>query len=251
MCLEDWQNSWMHALSKRGEDQVIKKMLLEDNKDYVSIYKNNVKQSLVSALFKTYPICVEILGEEYFRKTAKQYVAGHPMVSQSLNDYGDSFAVFLQEKINNKVINGFEYIADLALLEFNLHQSYYASDSMTGFSIDMLKNLSDIECEEIVLLLNNDVFILESIFPLYEIWLRYKEKKECVVIKKPLNKYYFCIYRSNYQAVVETIDKSDYYLLKAIEEKLKLKYIIEIGFSLEKLPEFVKNGWMLNYEVNQ
>ena len=78
------------------------------------IYHNHTLTSLATALGDNFPVVRRLVGEDFFRAMAKQFVSAHPPQNPCLSDYGDGFADFLA---------GFEparalpYLPDVARLE--------------------------------------------------------------------------------------------------------------------------------------
>ena len=91
-----------------------------------AVYRNNVVVGLIEALQANYPAVCRIVGEEFFRATARAYVVAEPPSSPILLDYGGGFPNF---------IAGFEpaaplpYLPDVARVERAWTESYHACDA--------------------------------------------------------------------------------------------------------------------------
>jgi hypothetical protein len=89
------------------------------------IYRNNVAVSLVNALSEVFPTVQNLVGEEFFRAMAHEYVRAHPPQSRLLFEYGATFPAFL---------DGFEpaaelpFLADVARVERLWLDSFHAAD---------------------------------------------------------------------------------------------------------------------------
>lgn len=61
-----------------------------------SVYRNNVVVSLLEALGQAYPSVLAILGEENFKRVARNFIMSHPPGSAMMQSYGEAFAGFLE-----------------------------------------------------------------------------------------------------------------------------------------------------------
>ena len=90
------------------------------------VYRNNVAVGLANALAGMFPATQRIVGEEFFRAMARQYVRSHPPRSRLLAEYSRDLAAF---------ISGFEplaelpWLADVAAIERAWLDAYHAADA--------------------------------------------------------------------------------------------------------------------------
>ncbi len=62
-----------------------------------AVYRNNVCVGLVDALAERFPICLQLVGDEFFRAMAQCYVRERLPRTPMLFEYGDAFATFVSE----------------------------------------------------------------------------------------------------------------------------------------------------------
>ena len=92
-----------------------------------NVHRNNVAVSLVDALCERHPVCVQLVGAEFFRAMARFYAQTNLPSSPLMWRYGDTFADF---------IGGFEpaadipYLADVARLESARLHAFHAPDAI-------------------------------------------------------------------------------------------------------------------------
>lgn len=91
-----------------------------------NVYRNNVIVSLSEALAATYPAVHRLLGEEYFRALAPEFIRAHPPTSPVLMFYGETFAEFLE---GFEPLAGYPYLGDVARIEWAWLQAYHAADA--------------------------------------------------------------------------------------------------------------------------
>ncbi len=91
-----------------------------------AVYKNNVYARLVDTLRDTFPAVERLVGEEFFRYAAVEYIAQTPPVTASLLAYGHGFPEFLAEY---PPVAQLPYLGDVARLELLYLEAYHAVDA--------------------------------------------------------------------------------------------------------------------------
>ncbi|MDE2013024.1 MAG: putative DNA-binding domain-containing protein [Alphaproteobacteria bacterium] len=91
-----------------------------------AVYKNNVYARLVDALRDTFPAIERLVGEEFFRYAAVEYIAQTPPVTASLLAYGNGFPEFLA---GFPAVAQLPYLGDVARLELLYLEAYHAADA--------------------------------------------------------------------------------------------------------------------------
>jgi hypothetical protein len=91
-----------------------------------AVYRNNVVVSLIDALADSFPVTQELVGEQFFRAMARQFVRAAPPRSPVLALYGDGFAEFIE---TFPAAAGVPYLADVARLELLRVQAWHAADA--------------------------------------------------------------------------------------------------------------------------
>ena len=136
-----------------------------------AVYRNNVYVSLVEALATRFPVCRALVGEEFFRAMAREFVASHPPRSPVLMTYGDDFGDF---------IDGFPpampvpYLADVARLEAARTRAYHAEDA-EPLAPAAFAGISPAALPAIRLVLHPSLELLTSLFPVVSIWRAHQD----------------------------------------------------------------------------
>ncbi len=91
----------------------------------LAAYRRSIYGNLSRALLATYPVVANIVGAAFFREAARQYLTSHASPSGDLNDYGQDFADFLAAYPHARDL---PYLADVARLEWQVQEVYYAAD---------------------------------------------------------------------------------------------------------------------------
>ncbi len=131
-----------------------------------NVYRNNVIVSLVDAIAEGFPVVHKLVGDEFFRFMARQYVAENPPGSPLLFLYGKSFPKFVA---GFSAAESVPYLADVARLEWARRESFHAADALPRDA----RCLAEFGADEFSLLafdLIPSTRIVESGFPVQSIW---------------------------------------------------------------------------------
>ncbi|KEA64623.1 Glutamate synthase [NADPH] large chain [Marinobacterium lacunae] len=90
------------------------------------VYRNNVIVSLIEALESTFSVVQRLVGEQFFRAMAREYLREHMPNHPVLARFGDSFPGFIAEF---EPASSLPYLADTARLEWARVQAYHAMDA--------------------------------------------------------------------------------------------------------------------------
>ena len=96
--------------------------------DLLSVYRNNTFASLVGVLEAAYPVLCSLVGAERFRHAAYRFAEAAPPTLPQLSQYGGGFADFLA---HFRPARSLPYLPDLARLEWQRNESYFAADAPT------------------------------------------------------------------------------------------------------------------------
>ena len=130
------------------------------------VYRNNVVVSLLDAMEAAFPAIQKMLGAEFFRAMAGEYVRQHPPQSPLLMFYGENFPAFLE---TFTPVEKYPYLADVARLELARRAAYHAADS-APVSPDALGAVSPDRLMEATFRLSPALRILSSPYPVVSLW---------------------------------------------------------------------------------
>lgn len=91
-----------------------------------AVYRNNVVVSLIDALADTFPVTLELVGDEFFRAMAGVFVRAAPPKSALLTEYGEGFPAFIERFEPARSV---PYLADVARLELLRVRAFHAADA--------------------------------------------------------------------------------------------------------------------------
>lgn len=95
----------------------------------LGVYRNTVERNRADALRSTYPAVWRLVGEKYFRQTARAYGRRHPSRCGDLTQAGDAFPAYLAELHGQ---DAYRYLGDVARLELLIQDVLRAPEPATG-----------------------------------------------------------------------------------------------------------------------
>lgn len=220
----------------------------------LNIYQSTGRTAHINALAQCYSCCETILGNKYFNQIAMRYFYKYPAINQNLNAYGELFADFLQDYINDhSELEEYPYLPDLARLEKLYEQVYFAVDD-EPFDFSALTKLSTQEQTNISFRLSNSLYILKSDYPIYEIWHANQSDNQYQEIQGINEPQHLCIYRRDFKPTIEIIEPEYWIILKNIQENKCLSKLEEISSTNEKelhiqtmIPELIQKNWICGF----
>ncbi|MEJ8473108.1 DNA-binding domain-containing protein [Roseibium algae] len=129
------------------------------------VYRNNVISSLIEALEQTFPAVQHMLGEEYFKALARDFVVAHPPTSPVLIWYGDEFPAFVE---CFKPLAPYPYLSDVARVEWAWLQAYHSQDA-APLDPSELAAVAPKDLGAMVFAVHPAVFIVQSSWPVWSL----------------------------------------------------------------------------------
>lgn len=90
-----------------------------------AVYRNNVAVGLIRGLEARFPAVLSLVGEEFFRAMARDFLSAHPPSSPLMMHLGDDLPAFLA---GFPAARDLPYLADIARLEVAMSRAYHAPD---------------------------------------------------------------------------------------------------------------------------
>ena len=90
------------------------------------VYRRTALANLHAALAAAYPVVLRLVGGAFFREAAERFALARGSTSGDLNEYGALFPDFLATYSHAASL---EYLADVARLEWAVHESRRAADA--------------------------------------------------------------------------------------------------------------------------
>lgn len=145
-----------------------------------SIYRNNVAVSLVEALADAYPVVRALVGEDFFRAMAGEFVRRSPPQSPVLAWYGAGFAEFVEGFAPAAAL---PYLADTARLEWLRVESWHAMDATPMSPVAISALLADAaRLPDARFVLHSAVRVMNSAYPVVSLWAAHQMEDPAAVL---------------------------------------------------------------------
>lgn len=132
----------------------------------LAVYRNNVVVGLIDALVERFPVCLRLLGMDFFRAMAKSFVRASPPRTPILAEYGEDFAAFISEF---EPARDLPYLADVARLEWAVGRAYHAADA-PPLPLEAARKIPMDVLGEAIFTLHPSAQLVCSRFPVLSIW---------------------------------------------------------------------------------
>lgn len=139
-----------------------------------NIYRNNFYVAVINVLNERFPVTERIVGEDFFKATAREFVKGAPPLGQSNLSYGRNFPRFLE---TFPPVADLPYLADVARLEWARFEAAISVDHPTVSSRDF-HDVDPSHAARVSLRLHPSLRTLQSDYPVYDIWRTNHEDDE-------------------------------------------------------------------------
>ncbi len=164
----NWQYEFASALLDAGSPapENLRAWNGSDPTARFAVYRNNVIVNLVDGLCATFPACLELVGEEFFRAMAGVFVRQHPPRTKILSEYGGDFPLF---------VAGFEpareipYLSGIAEIEAARVRAWHAADAESVSAADW-QAIDPAILPQLRVQSHPSATIIESPFAVFSIW---------------------------------------------------------------------------------
>lgn len=130
------------------------------------IYRNNRMVSLIDALAAVFPAVENLVGTDFFRAMAREFIIAHPPLSPVLIEYGGDFPGYVTAF---EPAQSLDYLGDVARVEWAWHCAYHAADAESA-SLDLIAGLPPDRIAALRFSFHPSVHVVESEFPVISIW---------------------------------------------------------------------------------
>lgn len=131
-----------------------------------AVYRNNVVMSLTQVLEAYFPGVLRLVGAEFFRALAREFILGHPPRSPVLSRYGAQFPQFLEAF---SPVADLPYLPDVARLEWLQQRAYHAADAVPLTAHD-LAHVPHSDIARLCFVFHPSAQIQRSQYPIFSIW---------------------------------------------------------------------------------
>jgi hypothetical protein len=132
----------------------------------LDIYRNNLREGFIKALAIGFPVIERLVGVDYFRQLALDFLRAHPSRAGNLHHIGAPLSQFLEQRFAQ---TEYAYLADVAVLEWAHQEALVAADA-DPLSPDALRDVDPASYEALCFDLHPACGLVRSAFPIVRIW---------------------------------------------------------------------------------
>ena len=168
LALRELQTRFAEALFD-GADAALQGEIVADGvaaAERIDIYRNNLREGFSKALAIGFPVIEKLVGPEYFRQLALDFLGAAPSRAGNLHYIGAPFPAFLRERF---VETEYAYLTDVAALEWACEEALVAPDA-APISADDLREIDPARYESLHFDLHPACALLQSAYPIVSIW---------------------------------------------------------------------------------
>jgi len=265
MELEKLQRDFIAAIFNTDRTTAVNHVKGDDrlNADQrLNIYRGSVHGILTKSLGETFPVCKQLLGEEFFDKMCDRFIDQYPPNSPFFLHFGSNLALFLREFDPVKTL---PFISDVAAFEWSRHE-IWRQTSNKPFDFSQIANLTEKQQASLIFTLSPSLHLFHSKYRIDHIWFAHQDdsdiKLEDIEINEEINLLMWkhhdgknsLLKVANYESALAidgvSFNTKDYWsFLQAIVNKSN---ITDLATQFEdKFPELLNNsiqdGWIESF----
>jgi hypothetical protein len=195
----------------------------------VQIYRRNTVVTLTEALAACYPTVQSLVGEEFFRLTAEEYLRFYPPTSGNLHDFGSALAVFLAHFTPAQAL---AYLPDVARLEWARQLSYHADDA-PALEIGTLKALSAADLEGLRFEQHPATQLISSAFPIFDIWQLHQSNDPQATVDLGVGGQHVRVFRHRLKVALELLGSPEYLWLQSLADGRTLGAATDVALAAD------------------
>lgn len=220
--LEHLQRTFLDELLSVNEQTCF---AVDGHQHRVGVYQNNAFGALLDYLSEVFSATSGVVGNAFFKQMAHVLVQNHPPKQGNVHDYGAELSHILGcfEGLANM-----PYLEDLIRYEWALHAAYYSADSLPPSAFIDPSSVSQDELLNLVVELNSSVSLIDSDFPIYEIYRQSLPSfSDDIMINLNQSQDTLLVYKQQYAVQTEILDPVKHQLIKQVNKSQNLLQAIE------------------------
>jgi hypothetical protein len=168
LALRELQIQFVAALFDSADDRVQSEIVPDGTgpADRLDIYRNNLREGFIKALGIGFPVIERLVGADYFRQLALDFLQAHPSRAGNLHHIGAPLSAFLQQRFAD---TEHAYLADIAALEW-AHQEALIAPDAHAIGPDAWQGIDPALYEQLRFDLHPACGLVKSSFPIVRIW---------------------------------------------------------------------------------
>lgn len=193
------------------------------------IYRNNYTTRLIASLQQTYPVVEHLVGEAFFHRLARDYIAQEPSYAADLNRYGRRFAEFIR---SYPAVHSLSYLPDVATLEWLVHESSQAPDSQFN-AISALLAVTSKDYGKTRFIMHPALKLYDSKYPIDAIWQSNQPGAAEQSIALECAHVYLLLCRPEHTVEIILLDEPTYVAMHILAKSYDLESAVEAAGTLD------------------
>jgi uncharacterized protein (UPF0276 family) len=203
---------------------------LKGDEDRLALYRGNLTTTWDKALSAAYPVLRQLVGDEFFSALSRAYGMAHPSQDADLNQFGSTFAGFLE---GFEHVAGYPYMPDMARLEWALHRAHFGADA-GGIDPASLGALTPGELEAAVFTLHPASSLVASAWAVVALWQAHQDGSGVDFPAQMEEASFAVIARPHWQAEVVPLDEAAHAALKVMGEGGTFGAALDAAFACDE-----------------
>ena len=231
--LRELQSDFLDALLS-GELERVAPLLTRSGAEparRVGVYRSNVQGNFIDSLRSTFPAIWRLVGEDYFRQTAREFQKSHPSRSGDLLHVGRGFPDYLAELHRD---DQYGYLADVARLEWLCEEVLLAAEH-PPLDLERLRLLAPSAYDALRFELHPALRLFESPFAALRIWeANAASEEEPEVIDLGSGPDRLAVMRQRLKLKFYPLSRGEYRFLSALRDGAAFGAAIENGSACDE-----------------
>lgn len=196
--------------------------------DRMSVYRHTVVGGLTDVIVATFPMLHKLVGDDFLRKAAREYVCSNPPVKSCLNFYGATFPAFIERYEPAKHL---AYLSGIARLEWAWEEAQHATDDHPLLA-EALITIPHDQLPALKLPLRDSVRFIRSSYPLHDIvdFCRADGDGQPPNMSAK-NDHFFMVFRPMLHVQLRKIDAGEFAFLTALSSGQNITEAAEMAFN--------------------
>ncbi len=209
----------------------------------LDVYRRNLRATAGKALSISFPTVLALIGEKLFQYATEKLLQESPPTHGDWGLWGGGFAEVLGQL--DQLVD-YPFVVDSAIMDFKHHELERADNSQVDIkSLQLLKAKNP---DQIKLMLNPNIKMIESKYPIADIWHanRAAENEKSQLLHSAINSapnsngQMVLLYRPQFQVMVRVLSGTEWVWMQSLET-----YSLESALTLMESTDFSFEQWLL------
>ena len=168
LTLRELQLGFANALFDGADEAIASEIIANgiDPAERIDIYRTNLREGFIQALAITFPVIERLVGTDYFRQLALDFLRAHPSRAGNLHHIGGPLPGFLSKRFAD---TEYAYLSDVAGLEWAYDEALIAAEAQP-ITVDALSGIDPADYEQLRFDLHPASKLVQSAYPIVRIW---------------------------------------------------------------------------------